>query len=149
MWNNVINNEDIKRLLFVSQGLHDGCIKEIHYISGAYVDDELCLYPINDRRMLSVIIQQSGELCAYELVFSDLVYIKMSPIGPGFTCEIMESALWIDDDCIYWADSRDVYLEGIDHYEGTIICAKALRWRNITHKGDEAFWKMETILDET
>lgn len=37
---------------------HDSCVKEMSYISGAYVDDSLSMYPLNDRRILRVVIQR-------------------------------------------------------------------------------------------
>lgn len=39
-------------------GFHDSCLKELKYISGAYVNDELSMLPVNNQRVLSMIIQR-------------------------------------------------------------------------------------------
>lgn len=54
---------------------HDSCLKEMKYISGAYVDEELSMLPVNSKRMLSVIIQRQFENpSAIELQFVGLKY---------------------------------------------------------------------------
>lgn len=42
-------------------GFHDSCIKEMKYVSGAYVMDDLSMHPINEKRNISVLIQRQFE----------------------------------------------------------------------------------------
>ena len=51
MWNEIINNKTLKEFNEKLSYFHDSCIKEIHYLSGAYVDERLDMYPINDCRI--------------------------------------------------------------------------------------------------
>ena len=51
---------------------HDSCIKELKYVSGAYIEEDLSMYPLNDKRILNIIIQ-----CQFE----DVSMIEMQFIG--------------------------------------------------------------------
>ncbi|MEI3129995.1 MAG: hypothetical protein V8S89_03865 [Oscillospiraceae bacterium] len=67
---------------------HDSCIKE-QYISGAYVNAELRMHAINDRRLLRVLVQlQSAELATLEQEFGGLKYMNLIPLDETYTCEI-------------------------------------------------------------
>ena len=44
MWNEIINNKTLKEFNEKLSYFHDSCIKEIHYLSGAYVDERLDMY---------------------------------------------------------------------------------------------------------
>ena len=61
MWNEIKSEKDLKSFMDTVCGFHDRCIKEIKYISGAYVDETLSMLPINTQRTLSVIIQRQFE----------------------------------------------------------------------------------------
>lgn len=39
MWNDIANENDLKNFMDAMYGFHDSCIKEIKYISGAYVNE--------------------------------------------------------------------------------------------------------------
>ena len=61
MWNDIANENDLKNFMDAMYGFHDSCIKEIKYISGAYVNEKLSMSPVNSQRILSVIIQRQFE----------------------------------------------------------------------------------------
>ena len=61
MWNDIANENDLIKFMDAMYGFHDSCIKEIKYISGAYVNEKLSMSPINSQRILSVIIQRQFE----------------------------------------------------------------------------------------
>ena len=42
-------------------GFHDSCIKELNYVSGAYVAEDFGMYPLNTKRCLKLIIQSQME----------------------------------------------------------------------------------------
>ncbi len=61
MWQEISNDREIQCFMDKVCFFHDSCIKELKYISGAYVNADLSMHPINDRRLLSVIIQRQHE----------------------------------------------------------------------------------------
>lgn len=130
MWNEIRTEEDVIRFMEDTNSLHDSCVKEMHYVSGAYVDQALSMYPVNDCRTLSVTIQrQSSRMPNLELEFSGLKYIKLVPVPPDYTCEILDASLFIENGDIYWGDCGGLSTQNLNHYGGTVICAAQLRWR--------------------
>lgn len=132
MWNEIIDNNDLIRLMESVCYFHDSCIKEMKYVSGAYVDENLSMYPINDRRLLKIIIQrQFNDISMIELEFEGLKYLRLFPANEQYTCEILGSTMIMKDNCIYWCDCDGLSENDIDNYGGTLICASKLRWRSI------------------
>jgi len=132
MWNNINDCEDLNVFMEKVDYFHDSCIKELKYLSGAYVDKDLSMYPINDRRVLNIIIQRQFEnISMIEMEFEGLKYLKLFPTDSTYTCEILDSTMFIKDDCIYWCDCARVEERNLEEYGGTIICASKLRWRVI------------------
>lgn len=132
MWNEIKNENDLNDFMNAVGLFHDGCIKEMRYLSGAYVCDDLAMYPINDRRVLNVIVQ-----CQYEkhsmidMEFEGLKYLKLFPLDERYTCEICDSTMILKDNCIYWCDCGGLSEEELEDYDGTLICAEKFRWRFI------------------
>lgn len=132
MWNEIVNNSTLMEFMENISFFHDSCIKELKYLSGAYVDEDLAMYPVNDRRILNVIIQrQYEENCMIEMEFGGLRYLKLFPIDEKGTCEIYDSTMILKDGCIYWCDCGGLSEEELIGYDGTLICASKLRWRSI------------------
>lgn len=132
MWREIVNENDIKQFMQKVDYFHDSCIKEIAYLSGAYVDDNLSMYPINDYRTLKVIIQrQADELSMIELQFERLKYLKLVPIDDRYTCEIHDSTMLIKEEYIYWCDCGQLTGCDLEKYNGTIVAASKLKWRYI------------------
>lgn len=142
MWNDITNEEDLLSFTEFMDSFHDSCIKELMYISGAYVDENLSMYPVNDRRSLYVIFQrQDDEYPMIELEFKGLKYLKLFPTDDQYTCEILDSTLILKNKCVYWADCGELSEEDIENYKGTIICSSKLRWRSIDgFMGKELFF---------
>ena len=142
MWNEIINNKTLKEFNEKLSYFHDSCIKEIHYLSGAYVDERLDMYPINDCRILRVIIQcQNEKESMIEMEFQDLKYLKLLPLDETYTCEILDATMFMQNELIYWCDCGGLSEADLDDYMGTVICAEKLRWRSIiNHMGDREFY---------
>lgn len=82
MWETISSSDEISQFMEKVYYFHDSCIKEMNYISGAYVEDSLWMHPLNDRRILRVIIQrQFAEDSMIELEFQGLKYLKLFPCG--------------------------------------------------------------------
>ena len=108
---------------------HDSCVKEMHYCSGAYVEEELSMYPINDKRILRMIIQrQFRPMSVIEMEFVGLKYMRLNPVYPN-TCEILDATMIMKDGCIYWCDWGGLSETDLESYDGTLICASKMRWR--------------------
>lgn len=142
LWNIIKNNDDITEFMDTMCFFHDSCIKEIKYLSGAYVNKDLSMCPVNGSRILKVIIQRQFEkFSMVEMEFKGLKYLKLFPCGDEYTCEIMDSALIMKDGCIYWCDCGDIAQTDLESYDGTIICALQLRWRQIENcMGNDEFY---------
>lgn len=142
MWNEIANEKDLNSFMDAMYGFHDSCLKEIKYISGAYVDEELSMFPINNKRILSMIIQRQFESpSVIEMQFAGLKYLKLFPNDENYTCEILDATMIFKDDCIYWCDCGDLSESDLDNYTGTLICASKLRWRSIeNHMGEKEFY---------
>ncbi len=130
MWYEVKQQSDLTYFMDIMYGFHDSCIKEIKYLSGAFVNERLGMYPINDVRNLRMIIQrQFKDIPMIEMEFSGLNHLYLVPNNEDFTCEILDATMLMKDDCIYWCDCGGISEKEIDDYGGTVVCAAQLRWR--------------------
>lgn len=132
MWNKIKDFKDVKDFLEKVDFFHDSCIKELKYLSGAYVDEDLSMYPLNEQRVLNIIMQrQSENMPMIEMEFRGLKYLKLFPTDDRYTCEILDSTMILKGGYIYWCDCGGVSETNLDGYNGTMICAMELRWRAI------------------
>ena len=143
MWSEISTNDEILQFMEKMSYFHDSCIKEISYISGAYVGENLSMYPLNDRRVLRVVMQRQYENDSMiEMEFSGLMCLKLFPVDESYTCEILDSTLIMKDESIYWCDCGNLSESDLDNYVGTLICASKLRWRSIkNHMGEKEFYR--------
>ena len=142
MWKIIDDNDSIMQFMESMCYFHDSCIKEMSYISGAYVSDTLSMLPINTQRILRVVIQrQYEENSMIELEFQGLKKLQLLPNDENYTCEILDASLLMKDGCFYWCDCVYLSESDLDTYDGTLICASALRWRPIkNHMGEKEFY---------
>lgn len=132
MWNEIHNIRELEAFMNTMHNFHDSCIKEIRYLSGAYVDNEKSMYPVNDCRVLNIIIQrQFDENPVIEMEFIGLKFLKLFPVDEQYTCEILEATMIYKDSFIYWYDSSILSEKELDEYEGAIICGTRFRWRSL------------------
>lgn len=131
MWNEIKNENDIEFFLDRVKYFHDSCIKEISYISGAYVNEDLGMYPVNNQRTLSIIIQrQFDKDSVIEMQFSNLKYLKLYPVEVDYTCEISGCSMLEKDGLIYWCDEENLTrTDEFDECQGTSVCASSVKWR--------------------
>lgn len=130
MWNEIANEKDLGNFMNMIYEFHDSCLKELKYISGAYVNEKLSMFPVNKQRILSMIIQRQFEnLSVIEMQFIGLKYLNLFPNDENYTCEILDATMIFKEDCIYWCDCGGLSLKEIESYTGTTICASKVRWR--------------------
>lgn len=142
MWQEINFDKDIEKFMVEMQFFHDGCIKELKYTSGAFVDSDLCMNPINNVRVLKVIIQQQQEdNQVIELEFAGLKFLNLYPFDENYTCEIIDSTMLFKDGYIYWCDQKSLPDSVSDNFEGTFICSSKVRWRRIENNmGSEEYY---------
>lgn len=142
MWHMINTINDLKSFMETMCYFHDSCIKELKYVSGAYVDKDLSMYPINDRRALSVVIhRQFQDSPVIEMLFEGLKCLQLVPVDEQFTCEILDSTMILKNNLIYWIDCGAEPDLDLDSYSGNMICASKLRWRSIGDSlGPEEFY---------
>lgn len=132
MWNEIKTLDDLQHFMNEVSYFHDSCIKELKYISGAYVNEDLAMHPVNDRRILKVVIQrQFNYLAAIEMEFTGLKHLNLRPTNDEYTCEIIGATMLLVDGEIYWCDHEDFQENELVNFDGTLICASKLRWRHI------------------
>lgn len=146
MWKNINKREELASFMESVYYFHDSCVKEMKYVSGAYVNKSLSMHPINDQRILKVIIQrQFDDISAIELEFSGLKYVRLVPVDERYTCEIHGVTMFIKDDFVFWADDDYINEETVEQYDGTIICASSVRWRAMNgYIGQEEIYQART-----
>ena len=142
MWEKISTNDEILTFMERVCGFHDSCIKEMRYVSGAYVDVNLSMFPLNNQRVLKVLIQRQYEKDSMiEMEFQGLKYAKFFPADENYTCEISDSTMFMKDGSIYWCDCGNVSESNLEDYTGTLICAARLKWRSIeNHLGENEFY---------
>ena len=140
MWNEIKNESDVKMFVDKVYGFHDSCIKEMNYISGAYVEKNLDMHPLNTMRCLKLIIQSQRETVGtIEMEFSGVEFFSMRPCSEEWTCEILEASLVIKEGKIWWYDEAERFVDDPQEYGGNVICAEKMRWRFLKDRmGDGA-----------
>ena len=142
MWQKINNDNDVRRFMSKMYYFHDSCLKELKYLSGAYVNEN-SMHAINDCRILSLIIQRGfDDYPMVELEFSGLKSLKLFPVDEKYTCEILDSTMFIKDGYVYWCDHTIYPGTELDNSTGVLVCAKSFRWRPIeNHMGSEEYYR--------
>ena len=113
MWNEIMTETDARKFVSRVYGFHDSCIKELNYVSGAYVAEDFGMYPLNTKRCLKLIIQSQMETVGtIEMEFSGVDFFSMRPCSEEWTCEILEASLVIKEGRIWWYDEAERFVSG-------------------------------------
>ncbi len=130
MWNEIISENDLNDFLVRFGYFHDSCIKEIKYIGGAYVNEDLSMYPINSQRTARIIFQrQYRDPSVIEMEFIGVSQLSLFPPDEKYTCEILDATMIRQEDRIYWCDCGGLSETDLKDYQGALICASRVRWR--------------------
>lgn len=131
MWNEIVDKDDLNSFMSLFGGFHDSCLKEIKYISGAYVNNDLSMHPFNKDRSLKVIFQRQYENpSVIEMEFIGLLKMNLFLEDADFyTCEITSATMILCEDRIFWCDCGGLSANDLESYKGTLICSTAIKWR--------------------
>ena len=134
MWNEITSQSDAQNLLELFGYFHDGCIKELKYVSGAYVGSDMGMLPINEKRELSVIFQrQWRDPSIIEIIFSGLSQLHLAPVDENYTGDISSANLIYTDESIFWIDEGGITEQELRKQEDPLIYtrikANSAKWR--------------------
>lgn len=137
-WKELKDSKDVSALLETFGHFHDGCIKELKYISGEYADEHLSMMPLNALRKLSVIFQrQFSNPSAIEIVFEGLRKMHLAPSYGNRDGIISGVSMGVTSGIVYWSDceSFDVFDVSQMNYaseynEYTWMISEKAKWRN-------------------
>lgn len=134
-WININTEKDIEEFLVLYGYFHDSCIKEVKYESGMYVDKELRMKAVNDKRKLSVVFQRQWKNpTTIEVVFESLVCLHLEPVNECYDGSIFCASLIKQGDSFFWIDddiSKDTNIDEIisKKEEYTWIKAEKVKYR--------------------
>lgn len=129
-YNVIKNDNDILKLMEDYNYFHDSCIKELHYLSGGWVGEDLAMSPFNVQRKISIIFQRQGRPnSVIELVFLGVNKLNLEPRDEKYDCIILGASLKIVNDLIYWSEYDDCNENNLANEEGTWISASQVMWR--------------------
>lgn len=99
----------------------------MEYSSGAYVNKDGSMYPINSSRILTMQMHQQGSPAkVLQLRFEGLQALVLSPTSPDYTCELLEGYVILqNDEIILSSDGLDVGTKE----QRLFIRASQLRWK--------------------
>ena len=131
MWEIIHTNGEILKFMESVCYFHDSCIKEISYISGAYVNEDLSIQPSNNKREVKVLFErQLSNPTSIEMIFEKVSKLNLAPIDERYDCVILDSFMEFVENKIYWADCSDLDIHDIREYDDyTWICAESVKWR--------------------
>lgn len=130
-WNYVETQADADLFMGQTYSLHDSVIKEIHYVSGAYVDSNKDMQPTGDLRRVTVQIQ-SQQCFDVEMIFEGVTALNLRPPLDNYSADIFEASLIVRDASLFFCDEC---LDVIDtSYKGTWVLAYSLKWRFVSNK---------------
>ena len=126
-WNAITDQTGIDELLTLFGNFHDACIREIHVVTGTYVQENLSM-TVNSKTTLHMLVQrQSRQLSAIELRAEELVALRLEIPPPDHENIIYSALLFIRDGTIYWIPNG--WLDSEPPEDGTWIAARKLSWR--------------------
>ena len=109
-------NKDIENLMQKDNYFHDSCLIEIIYEWGAYVNEDLSMNSINDKRILKVVFLRQENPRNLEIKFNKLVKLNLTPESEDCDSIIFGATMEIKDGNIYWINEENVPIDRIDNY---------------------------------
>jgi hypothetical protein len=127
-WQALQNQTQLEELMSLFGNFHDACVREIHAVTGHYVDESLSM-TVDWRTTVHMLIQrQYRRLSAIELRFEEVVGLRVSAPPPDYENIIYGAAFFIQDGIFYWADNGAWTPESSG--ENTWVAARKVYWRD-------------------
>ena len=125
-WHYVNKLHDIEFILEQTRGFHDSVLKELTYLSGAYVDNKNNMHCTDSIRQVAM--RFDSQWCrSVEMVFEGVVALNLRPYSDNESSYLYDASFFIQNETVFFFDSQ---INEIDNsYEGTWIASYGLRWR--------------------
>ena len=125
-WHYIETQQDIDFILEQTRSFHDSVLKELNYISGAYVDETNSMHCSDSERR--VIIHFDSQWCRpVEMIFEGVTALNLRPASDNQSSDIYGATLSLQDASVFFCD--DTINDADEFYAGTWIKAYNLRWR--------------------
>ena len=149
-WNLIKDEKDIDGLMEFFHGFHDSCIKELKYISGAYVLEDRSMHPLNEMADLSIIFQSQFCVPSIEMVFQKVNKFNLRPEDPQiYSCELLGANIEKIGDYYYWSNEPGNFDPQDYSDEITWVSCKNIKWRRIPDCfGDNKIYKSITLYED-
>ena len=148
MWNEIKTQQDTLAFMRIMHSFHDSCLKELQYISGAFIEKDLSMHPVNDRRVLRVIFQrQFQDNTVVLLEFEGVNRLILNPIDEKYTCEIQQASLLYKNGSFIWCDEQITDETDFCDFSGILISASKLRWRTINYIETRDYYQIKKTGD--
>ena len=125
-WCYVETQEDVDALMHETHGFHDSVLKNLEYVSGAYVSEDKSMYPVNSLRALKMTFESQWTE-TIELVFEGLVALNLRPSDDNFDAIIFSASILLKDETVFFVDD-EMEKENLQT-DCTCVKAYSLRWR--------------------
>jgi hypothetical protein len=138
-WKEVRTQGEADALMEFFGHFHDSCIREAHLLTDSWVSPTLSMScgigPDADIRFL--IQRQFKNPSAIELLFEQVVRFNFVAAPENYDSIIMDAALLVQGDTIFWSPEGDWKPDKSGRDESTWVAAKRFRWREVHWLGAE------------
>ena len=117
-WKYIQTQEEADAFMKEFAGFHDATLDKL-----VYEEDY-------GRRQITAVFDNSCWYGVAELCFEGVIAARLSPYAETHSREIFDASLFVQDECVHWADAYLTY-EELPEYEGTWIKALNLKWRKV------------------
>jgi hypothetical protein len=129
-WQSLSTSDQLSDLLALFGNFHDACIRELHVVTGHYVDEALSMH-VDWRTTIRMLIQrQFAAPSAIELRFEEVVEMRICPPPPDFVAIIFGAAFFLENGIFYWSDNSAWRPLAPGDGESTWVAARKLFWRD-------------------
>ncbi len=130
IFNIIDNQESIDYLMNQFNGFHDSCIKEVKYVSGAYVSKNGAINPFDSTKTMTIIFQSQGaNIRTIEMKFDGIVRFNLCPKGEMEDAVLYGASILYYNGLIYWSSLYDVKLSELEDCDSTWVSSERISWR--------------------
>ena len=125
-WHYIESQRDINFFMKQTSSFHDTVLKDMIYVSGAYVDDKNAMHCTDSKRQITMCFD--SQWCRpIEMVFEGVAALNLRPYPDNYSSNIYGASLFLRKAAVFFCDGQ---VDDVDKsYEGTWIESYNLRWR--------------------
>ena len=132
-WRPLSNETDLTELMDLFNGFHDSCVREVHVLSGHYVNDDYWMTVGWETTVRMFVQRQVPNPSAIELRFDQVVGLRLTPPPPNYDAIIFHATFFIRDGVFYWADTAEWTPESAERGDSTWVSARKACWRDASN----------------